>query len=240
MKSTLIRRLIAVLMFSFVFITASPAFGQTIQETVATKAVDEWKNFHSPPVVVRNQAESNKLSENPLEYDQCKKINDYWRSVKEPPEGDFCRLPRKAVGAWDNHPWSAVFISYIFKESGAQKKFKYSSSHSTYIIDAVNNRDSNNAFRGYPIDQVKPEIGDLICAPRKESIKMKYSQIPRTGSFSSHCDVVIANNDKQLEVIGGNVGDSVAKTIVSLNSDGYIVVTEPKYRPWFVVIQNGL
>jgi hypothetical protein len=41
---------------------------------------------------------------------------------------------------------------------------------------------------------------------------------------------VVAKNNNQLEVIGGNVGDSVAKTIVSLDAQGHIKVTEPNFR----------
>jgi Uncharacterized protein conserved in bacteria (DUF2272) len=240
MRTALIHGLISALIFFSLVTIAPPAFGQTVQETIAAKAIYEWESFHTPPVVVKNAADATKLSENPLEYGQCKKINVYWQSVKKPPLGDSCLLKKEANGFWDEHPWSAVFVSYILKESGAQKQFKYSSSHSTYISNAMHNRDINNAFQGYPINQVKPEIGDLICAPRKESIKMKYSQIPKKGGFSSHCDIVVATTSEGLEVIGGNVGDSVARTIVALNSDGYLVVTEPNYRPWFIVIKNSL
>ncbi|WP_301337827.1 DUF2272 domain-containing protein [Microcystis sp. MC19] len=60
------------------------------------------------------------------------------------------------------------------------------------------------------------------------------------GDFESHCDIVVAKNNNQLEVIGGNVGDSVAKTIVSLDDQGHIKVTKPDFRPWFVVIKNNL
>lgn len=51
---------------------------------------------------------------------------------------------------------------------------------------------------------------------------------------------MVAKNNNQLEVIGGNVGDSVAKTIVSLDAQGHIKVTKPDFRPWFVVIKNNL
>ncbi|TRU81173.1 MAG: DUF2272 domain-containing protein [Microcystis novacekii Mn_MB_F_20050700_S1] len=222
---------------------------QTFQEKVAENAVKEWQNFHNPPIVVRSKADTEirrdtGTAERPLEYAQCNIVNRYWRSVETPPRVDFCRLPRIADetrGGWDNYPWSAAFISFIMKQSGAGNQFKYSVRHATYIVDAVKNRDNPNAsFRGYPIDWIRPSVGDLICAPRGENAGLTYPQIIDKGDFKSHCDIVVAKNNNQLEVIGGNVGDSVAKTIVSLDAQGHIKVTEPNFRPWFVVIKNNL
>ncbi|TRV03739.1 MAG: DUF2272 domain-containing protein [Microcystis wesenbergii Mw_MB_S_20031200_S109] len=225
---------------------------QTFQEKVAENAVKEWQNFHNPPIVVRTKADTEirrdtGTTERPLEYAQCNIVNRYWRSVKTPPRGDFCRLPRIADetrGGWDKYPWSAAFISFIMKQSGAGDQFKYSVLHATYIVDAVKNRDNPNAsFRGYPIDWIRPSVGDLICAPRgKNAADVTYQKIAKRdkGDFKSHCDIVVAKNNNQLEVIGGNVGDSVAKTIVSLDAQGHIKVTKPDFRPWFVVIKNNL
>jgi hypothetical protein len=211
---------------------------QTFQERVAQNAIREWQNFHNPPIVVKSKADTDKLSKNPLEYDQCKIVNRYWGSVTKLPNGGFCS---KTKAFWEERPWSAAFISYIMRKSGAENKFKYSVRHATYIIDAVKNRDNPNAsFRGYPIDRIRPAVGDLICAPRGENKDLPYSQILAKGDFKSHCDIVVAKNGNQLEVIGGNVGDSVAKTIVSLDAEGHIKVTKPNFRPWFVIIKNNL
>lgn len=222
---------------------------QIFQEKVAENAVKEWQNFHNPPIVVRSKADTEirrdtGTAERPLEYAQCNIVNRYWRSVQTPPRGDFCRLPQiadKNQGGWDNYPWSAAFISFIMKQSGAGNQFKYSVRHATYIVDAVKNRDNSNAsFRGYPIDWIRPSVGNLICAPRGENAGLTYWKIIDQGDFESHCDIVVAKNNNQLEVIGGNVGDSVAKTIVSLDAQGHIKVTKPDFRPWFVVIKNNL
>lgn len=211
---------------------------QTFQERVAQNAIQEWQNFHNPPIVVESEADTDKLSKNPLEYDQCKIVNRYWGSVTTLPNGGFCS---KTKAFWEERPWSAAFISYIMRKSGAEDKFKYSVRHATYIIDAVRNRDNPNAsFRGYPIDWIRPAVGDLICAPRGKDKDLPYSRIIAQGDFKSHCDIVVAKNGNQLEVIGGNVGDSVAKTIVSLDPQGHIKVTKPNFRRWFVIIKNNL
>lgn len=236
------------LTISFLVITGTTK-AHIFQEKVAENAVKEWRNFHNPPIVVRAKADTEirrdtGTAERPLEYAQCNIVNRYWRSVKTPPRGDFCRLPRiadKNQGGWDNYPWSAAFISFIMKQSGAGDQFKYSVRHATYILDAVKNRDNPNAsFRGYHIDWIRPSVGDLICAPRGENAGLTYWKIIDQGDFESHCDIVVAKNNNQLEVIGGNVGDSVAKTIVSLDDQGHIKVTKPDFRPWFVVIKNNL
>lgn len=236
------------LTISFLVITGATK-AHIFQEKVAENAVKEWRNFHNPPIVVRAKADTEirrdtGTAERPLEYAQCNIVNRYWRSVKIPPRGDFCRLPRiadKNQGGWDNYPWSAAFISFIMKQSGAGDQFKYSVRHATYILDAVKNRDNPNAsFRGYHIDWIRPSVGDLICAPRGENAGLTYWKIIDQGDFESHCDIVVAKNNNQLEVIGGNVGDRVAKTIVSLDDQGHIKVTKPDFRPWFVVIKNNL
>ena len=236
------------LTLSFLVITGATK-AQIFQEKVAENAVKEWQNFHNPPIVVRAKADTEirrdtGTAERPLEYAQCNIVNRYWRSVQTPPRGDFCRLPQianKNQGGWDNYPWSAAFISFIMEQSGAGDQFKYSVRHATYIVDTVRNRDNPHAsFRGYPIDWIRPSVGDLICAPRGKNAGLTYPQIIDQGDFESPCDIVVAKNNNQLEVIGGNVGDSVAKTIVSLDAQGHIKVTKPDFRPWFVVIKNNL
>jgi hypothetical protein len=94
------------------------------------------------------------------------------------------------------------------KASGAGNTFNYSGRHANCVVNAVRNRDNPNCpFRGFPIDQVKPEIGDLICAPREGNRKLNYSQIVKTGDFGSHYEIAIAKKDSNsIEGVGGNVG----------------------------------
>ena len=88
-----------------------------------------------------------------------KRIGDYWR------EG----LGLKFDGRDRNVPWSAAFISWVIKKAGAGNKFKYSGRHSKYIRDAIKKRKMNErraAFKGYRINEVVPQVGDLVCASR--------------------------------------------------------------------------
>ena len=232
---------------SYSHVATAELSNNTFQQQIAERAIQEWIDFNAPNrPVVQSHADVHELEKKPLEYSKCQTINQYWSVVPatdtKPPKGDTCLLPQRAKpeSAWDTYPWSAAFISYIMHESGAGNQFIYSGRHAIYIVDSVRNRDTPNyPFRGYSISEKKPEIGDLICAPREESKNLTYSEISQQGDFKSHCDIVVAKNgNNNIEVIGGNVGDTVAKTIVLLDSSGRIKVTDANFRPWFVIIKN--
>lgn len=133
-----------------------------------------------------------------------------------------------------NTPWSATFISYLFRKAGAGDDFKYNPSHSGYIVSAIKNRKAknNNPFQGYKPNEVKVELGDLVCFPRQSGVNYD-----STGSYKGHCDLVVEINDSQAVSIGGNVSDSVTKTIVPL-SNGKIDMSKQK-KGYFVVIKNN-
>ncbi len=129
--------------------------------------------------------------------------------------------------------WSAAFISYIMKKSGAGDYWKYSPSHSTYIVDSIKNRKLNNdnPFKGYKPSEVKLAVGDLVGFARQAGVGYD-----TTGSYKSHTDVVVGLKDGYAETIGGNVSNSVTMTKVPLTADGKIDTSkQPKY---FVVIKN--
>ncbi len=227
---------------------------KTFQELVAQNAINEWVDFNTPNrPIVKSSADVSLLERNPLEFSKCLRINQFWAAVpardNRPPNGNTCafNIPQNPQGKgqvtkWNVFPWSAAFISYIMKASGAGTAFKYSGRHATYIVDAVKNRNTPKyPFRGYPFNEQKPEIGDLICAPRGANKGLTYGRILQTGDFQSHCDIVVAKTNRTIEVIGGNVGDTVAKTIVALNANGYINKSpDSAFRGWFVVIKNAV
>jgi hypothetical protein len=226
----------------------------SFRQLVAQKATREWLTFNDPNrPVVKSSVDVSQLERDPLEYRKCLRINQYWAAVpsrfNRPPNVNTCAFNspptpqgQGKVSSWNVFPWSAAFVSFIMKESGAGDSFQYSGRHATYIVDAVRNRNHpNHPFRGYPIKDERPAIGDLLCAPRGESKGMAYEEIVRKGDFQSHCDIVVAKNGaSSIEVIGGNVGDTVAKTIVSLTGDGYVDVSDPTFRNWFVLIKYAV
>lgn len=134
-----------------------------------------------------------------------------------------------AAGAPDygySQAWSAAFISWLFKSSGAKDKFPYASSHSVYIRQAVANRKSgmlSGGLIGYRKGEYSPKVGDLICYPRQSGVSFDSDY-----TYMSHCDLVVDVDKKSGKVItvGGNVSNSVSKTEYDIDQNGR--VTTPK------------
>lgn len=151
------------------------------------------------------------------------RLKDYWAATGNTYE------------SMKQSPWSAAFISYLMKEAGAKDDFKYATSHSTYVVQAIKNRLNNKGrFKGYKPEEVKIEVGDLVCYPRSGS-GANYNS---TGSYESHCDIVTSINKRTgiATAVGGNVSDSVSKTIIPLDTKGKIDKTKTN-KGYFVVIK---
>ena len=143
----------------------------------------------------------------------------------------------------DSHyPWSAAFISYIFRIAGAQDRFPYAPAHAEYINAARRHADGEG---NWVVTAERPEQyaavpGDLICLGRGGSRALTYDSLP-TGSFPGHCDFVVASSPGQLSVVGGNVDDAVTMKHVPTTPTGLLVdpatgtVVDSRY-PWFVVL----
>jgi len=157
---------------------------------------------------------------------------DIWSKPKRFVETDTERyndLKRYWSGVnWDesrwtpsSQPWSAAFISRIFRDADYQKDFNYSARHSDYFFAARKNREENNPnmVYSYRLHEYKPRIGDLICNSRAGFTNV----YDRTKSFDSHCDIVIDIDEKNniATTIGGNVDDSVRKKRIPLQN-GYV------------------
>jgi hypothetical protein len=172
---------------------------------------------------------------------------EYWKNgtVKEGDPSTMERLReywREGAGVknWSDRQmtdeaWSAAFISYVMKKSGAGSDWKYSPSHSTYITDSIKNRKLNNdkPFKGYKPEEVKVEVGDIVGFPRQSGITYD-----TTGNYKSHTDIVVNIKDGYAETIGGNVSNSVTMTKVPLTPDGKIDKSTEKGKKYFVVIKN--
>ena len=150
-----------------------------------------------------------------------------------------CSLHRRTR----HYPWSAAFISYIFRIAGAKDRFPYAAAHADYINAAKLQAD----FGGGPLvitaerpTLYAPQPGDVICLGRGGSRALTYDDLPTT-SFPGHCDFVVAAEPGQLTVIGGNVDDSVTEKHIPTTSGGLLAdpdlgVVDTRY-PWFVVLR---
>lgn len=131
--------------------------------------------------------------------------------------------------------WSSAFISYLMKKAGAGDNFVYSPSHSKYITDSIANRKQgkiNEPFVGYKTSEVAPQVGDLVCYTRQSGVNYD-----TTGAYLSHCDLVVEKKSNEIEVIGGNVNQSVTKRILKTDSKGRIADTK---QNWFVVLKSNI
>ena len=113
-------------------------------------------------------------------------------------------------------------------------------------------------FHAFPIEheQAMPKVGDLVAyarpddltkaeksagkkarEPSFEEAKSWFMRLDDDDDYLSHSDLVVhvAADDRFLEVIGGNVGQSVTKKIIPLDERGRIA---DRTKPWFAVLRN--
>ena len=157
-------------------------------------------------------------------------LQDYWKTG---PGINYSTAELASKTFQASHPWSAAFISWVMRKAGAAKDFRYSASHSNYIVAAKNNRLANNSnpFKAYRISEAAPEVGDLVCKSRAGS-GATYDTI-RSG-MTTHCDIVTNVKPGSIAVIGGNVSQSVARKTVPTDANGRITA-----REYFAVIRVG-
>ena len=195
---------------------------------------DETGNFREDIVAIATQEwaffDEGNLKE--TEEGAWQRVVEYWETpgidnllgVNSPEE----------VGDNDN-PWSAAFISWVMNEGGAGDLFEYSASHSTYITDAIEDRENNDseaAFFGYRLDEYSPQVGDLVGYARQDGVGYD-----TPAPYQSHTDLVVDVRDGEIDVIGGNVSDSVTKKTLAIDSEGRLI---DESQDWFVVLSNQL
>ena len=161
------------------------------------------------------------------------RVAAYWRSVNMPGlDGNDCR-----------QPWSAAFISYVMQMAGVPAYlFPPSRAHWVYLKHIIGDSGGpERSFVPHGINDYKPAPGDLICATREHygaPMIRGASDAMFLENNKLHCDIVVARQGMTLEVIGGNVRNSVSKTVLTLTAKGHL---QPmKRRPWFLVIENRL
>ncbi|MBA3594450.1 MAG: DUF2272 domain-containing protein [Pseudomonadota bacterium] len=185
-------------------------------------ATEEWEFFGKQEFGVDGKAIRNGMSETDDGFWQ--RVALYWR------EGTGKNL----TGKNDDYPWSATFISYVMRKSGAGTKFRYSAQHSVYIRSAIRARakeDRNYGFWAYGLSERAPKIGDLVCYAREPGISLD----SLSANYKSHADLVVGVSENSISVIGGNVGNSVSMKSLKLNAKGRLA---DKQKLWFAVLAN--
>lgn len=141
----------------------------------------------------------------------------------------------------NNHPWSAVFISWCVKEAGATaSEFKFSKQHSVFVQKAIQNGiNGTGVFRGLEIATHRPHVGDIIHHNRGGD-KFTFEHARTHSSYPSHSVIVTElkeDTDGPFAVcIGGNEGDAVRDSAVRLTPEGFI--RQRGRNPFICVIKN--
>lgn len=163
-------------------------------------------------------------------------------------------------------PWSAAFISHLMKVAGfSPAEFAFSDAHADYVQAAFDataaeaaGRPASHAFRACDTASTRARAGDLLCATRAGTAHITgfaalsaalAARSPGEG-FPMHCDLVVHADPaggKAVEVIGGNVLNSVTLSRMTVDARG---VLDDAYRaglggggphlsrrPWVVLLQ---
>ncbi|WP_018467836.1 DUF2272 domain-containing protein [Calidithermus timidus] len=145
-------------------------------------------------------------------------LERYWR------EGLGYSAEQAAAAVARRTHWSAAFVSYVMRRAGAGTHFRYSAAHVDYCAAAKRNRlrgDTANPFWLYRPREHAPQVGDLLCNARDGS-GVTYDNVDDGRPRAAHCDVVVAKEPGRLWVVGGNVGDAVARRPVATDTQGRV------------------
>jgi hypothetical protein len=153
------------------------------------------------------------------------RIARYWQTVDEDWTGYDC-----------DKPWSAAFISWVMQEAGVPPaEFSPSGLHADYLRAILRRQDAPGArFAVHDAASYPPKPGDLICATRAGASLAAFDDIP--DGTPMHCDLVTKVDGEQLESIGGNVRNSVSKTVRQVDAFGRLDLDHD--RPWVLVVEN--
>ncbi|SKA21020.1 hypothetical protein SAMN02745126_04178 [Enhydrobacter aerosaccus] len=154
------------------------------------------------------------------------RVRDYWKSVGRP----------NLSGANHEVPWSAAFISWDIESAGVPRdQFCPDDRHTIYVERMVQRaREPDPAFIPRRLNERAPQVGDLICSSRAGG-KTTLDNLDRGPG---HCDIVVEVRARELIAIGGNVDDSVTRSVFPLDANGFL--SPISARPFFTVIENRL
>lgn len=149
----------------------------------------------------------------------------------------------------DENAWSAAFVSFCVKKFGATAaQFAFNLSHSVYVKAAIANNDGDTGvFRGHPIADYAPKLGDIIHQNRGGgSITFEFAR--QHSGYPSHAAIVVGFDTtggvERAITIGGNEflqggTGTVGKTFFPLDGEG--LLDQSKIGPKLIcVIEDRL
>jgi hypothetical protein len=109
----------------------------------------------------------------------------------------------------DENAWSAAFVSFCVKQSGAtSSQFKFSMLHSVFVKAAIANADAGSGvFLGHRITDYAPKLGDIIHHNRSGGT-ITFDFARAHDGYPSHSAIVVdfevRNGVRNAVTIGGN------------------------------------
>ena len=188
-------------------------------------AVGEWARFGKQVITYTSGSSPRVEWLGVKERESPERINDYWASVGHPERTGL-----------DDVPWSAAFISWDVQSAGVPRdQFCPDQRHTIYVERLVGRAKQPDAvFIPHRPDERAPQVGDLICASRNGS----GTTLDNLNRGAGHCDIVVEARAGMVAAIGGNVGDSVSRSVFPLDANGLLAPISG--RPVFTVIENRL
>lgn len=137
--------------------------------------------------------------------------------------------------------WSAVFVSWCVRKAGASAQdFRIAIRHSEFVNWAIRNANAGvGQFRGHAITTYGPKVGDIIQNNRGKN-KFTFAFASKNSKYESHSAIVVEVGEdvtgSYALPIGGNESDSVRRTVVRLDANGF--VRQRKVYPYIAVVEN--
>lgn len=196
------------------------------RESMVLLAVQEWFRFGRQTIDFTRPGKPRLERPGVPETAAPQRINDYWKSVGEP----------RLTGLDTEVPWSAAFISWDIESAGVPRNlFCPDARHTIYVERmALRDRRPGAAFVPRPVGARAPRVGDLLCSARDGG----GTTLENLNRGPGHCDIVVEVQPGKVHAIGGNVQDSVTRSVFPLDERGFL--SPIAARPFFTVIENRL
>lgn len=189
-------------------------------------AVQEWARYGKQTITYSRTAPPRTEQLGIRERDAPERIRDYWKSVGRP----------HLSGLDSAVPWSAAFVSWDIESAGVPRDlFCPDARHTIYVERIVErSRAPGAVFIAHDPQLRRPAVGDLVCASREGG----RTTLQNLDRGPGHCDIVVEVRPAEVHTIGGNVADSVTRSVFPLDASG-LLAPVPE-RPFFAVIENRL
>lgn len=172
-------------------------------------------------------------------------LRTFWQAVPTPGGGFYANQEgrsRPDAPAFEV-AWSAAFISWLACAAGVPEgMLPRHEAHYAYVDATIlGMADPARWFRPREILQHAPKPGDLICLDRSGATRRLSSwaeRVPEVGQARPmHCDLVVETGPGVIQAIGGNVEDTVARSLYPADAEGRLYpLGGSDASGWFVIL----